>query len=474
MPSVRLEEFALLTIVAAAAVLVALWWMLHRRTAATIAAAFLLFSLVTRTLSLAYVDLAGPVYADELEAMIGGGSSMPLFACSVLVVMASVCYAFRPSRMRQVPLPAPRPGARRQGFGTVVLLLVVGFAIALYGDMLMRGPVPLFAGIDRIAYGQTMAGPLHPLVFEYGFLLAGLLGINFVRLRLVGGDFDFAFLWLFLCFMAYFALTGHRFSAFYSFTCFFALPLAAVPLLSSRGGLPPHPKRSRLWEVALSRAGRLVLLGALGAAIAGLVLNSIVNVRDYDEPLHLIKQRMIVQPVELWWTTWKDIGIGSHPGPAAMWDSVFFSPIDPTRNTSIQALMLINIGVDRTRELLAMGQQYAGGYPEVLFELFGPYLALPVAAVFSIVTALLLRLVVTATCQGRVFTALLALYVYFGFSLLYIGGMLNFLLAWTFWLKLSALAAACAIERSHGVRASGAGRSRTQRSFGSPAGSRAP
>lgn len=471
MPSVRLEEFALLTIVPAAAVLVALWWMLHRRTAATIAAAFLLFSLVTRTLSLAYVDLAGPVYADELEAMVGGGPSMPLFACSVLVVMGSVCYAFRPSRVRQVPLPAPRPGARRQGFGTVVLLLVVGFAIALYGDMLMRGPVPLFAGIDRIAYGQTMAGPLHPLVFEYGFLLAGLLGINFVRMRLVGGDFDFAFLWLFLCFMAYFALTGHRFSAFYSFTSFFALPVAALLVLRSRGVLPPHPRRGRLVEMALSRTGCMIMLSLLGSAMVGLVLNSVINVREYEEPLRLIMQRMMVQPVELWWMTWNDIGVGSHPGPAAMWNSLFVNPIDPARNTSIQALMLINIGEGRTRELLAMGNQYAGGYPEVLFELFGPYLALPVAAAFSIVTALLLRLVVTATCQGRVFTALLALYVYFGFSLLYIGGMLNFLLAWTFWLKLSALAAACAIERSHGARARGSGRYRTLRRITSSASS---
>ena len=41
-----------------------LCWMLRCRTAAAIAAAFILFSLVTRTLSLAFVDLAGPVYSD--------------------------------------------------------------------------------------------------------------------------------------------------------------------------------------------------------------------------------------------------------------------------------------------------------------------------------------------------------------------------------------------------------------------------
>jgi predicted outer membrane lipoprotein len=226
--------------------------------------------------------------------------------------------------------------------------------------------------------------------------------------------------------------------------------------------------------MALSRTGRLIMLSLLGSAMAGLVLNSVINVREYDDPLRLIMQRTMVQPVELWWMTWKDIGVGSHPGPAAMWNSLFVNPIDPARNTSIQALMLINVGDDRTRELLAMGQQYAGGYPEVLFELFGPYLALPVAAAFGLVTALLLRLVVTATCQGRAFTALLALYVYFGFSLMYIGGMLNFLLAWTFWLKLLALAVACAIERPHGARTAGAGRARTLRPFASSASSQTP
>jgi Family of unknown function (DUF6418) len=464
----------LLTIVPAVAVFIMLCWMLRCRTAAAIAAAFILFSLVTRTLSLVFVDLARPVYADELEAMVGGGPSMPLFACSVLVFMAGVSYVFRPSRIQQVPLPALRSSARRGGFGTASLFMVSGFTIALYGDMLMRGPVPLFAGIDRIEYGQMMAGPLHPVVFEYGFLLAGLLGINFVRSRLLGGDFDFAFLWLFLCLLAYFALTGHRFSAFYSFTSFFALPVAALLVLRSRGVLPPHPRRGRLVEMALSRTGRVIMLSLLGSAVAGLVLNSVINVREYDDPLRLIMQRTMVQPVELWWMTWKDIGVGSHPGPAAMWNSLFVNPIDPARNTSIQALMLINVGDDRTRELLAMGQQYAGGYPEVLFELFGPYLALPVAAAFGLVTALLLRLVVTATCQGRAFTALLALYVYFGFSLLYIGGMLNFLLAWTFWLKLLALAVACAIERPYGARASGAGRSRTLRPVASSASSQTP
>ena len=122
-----------------------------------------------------------------------------------------------------------------------------------------------------------------------------------------------------------------------------------------------------------------------------------------------------------------------------VWVDLFIYPIDPTRNTSMQMLMLRNLGYDRAKELLDMGQQYTGGYPEVLFELLGPWLALPVALGFRVVTAILLRMCVLAVCECRLLTAFMAMYVFFGFSLLFIGGMLNFLLVWTFWVKIAVL-----------------------------------
>lgn len=441
----------MLTLAFAAAVLIVLCWMALYRRAAIMAAVFLLFSLATRTLSLTYVDLAGPLYSEQLDLMVGGGASMPLFACSVLIPILVLSYVFRPASMERIAVLTQRQDVGRDRAASFVLVFLGLFIAALYGDMITRGPIPLFADIDRLEYNAQMAGPLHGLVFDFGFLLAGLLGMMLVRPRVAGRDFDFAFLGFYLAMVTYFALTGNRFSAFYSFTSFFLLPLAAVPALSSCGRLPPAPHRSAWKRLLCSPVAvwSTLIVGLIG--IAGLVLNSVIYVRAYDDPFALLAQRILVQPVELWWATWHDMRVGIRTDSQLVWEALFGEPIDPTRNTSIQMLMLKFLGWERTAQLLEMGQQYAGGYPEVLFDLFGPWLALPVALLFSVPTALLLRLVVVSTCEARILTALMSLYVYFGFSLLYIGGMLNFLTTWTFWVKITVLAVVYWFEKSRRI-----------------------
>ena len=444
----------MLTLLFAAAVLIALWWMVLHRPAAVLAAFFLLFSLVTRTLSLIYVDLAGPIYSEQLDSMVGGAASMPLFACSVLVVMAGVSYVFRPSRMAHIALPMSRMDVGRDWVSTLVYVLTFLFVLVLYVDMVIRSPIPLLAGIDRLEYNENLAGPFHHFLLSRGFLLAGVMGMMFVRPRLTGRDFDFPFLALYLAICAYFALTGNRFSAFYSFSSFFLLPLAAMPALSSSRRLPSAPHRSMWRRLFCSRIsiGVSLIAGLLG--IAWLILNSVVNVRAYDDPFNLIFQRLLVQPVELWWSTWHDLDAGVGSFPISVWEALFVDPIDPERNTSIQMLMVQNLGWERATQLIEMGQQYAGGYPEVLVELFGSWLALLIAFLVSVLAAVLLRMVVVGTCEGRFLTAFMALYVYFGFSLLYISGMLNFLVAWTFWMKIGVLTAVYVLEMRYHYRTS--------------------
>lgn len=441
----------MLSLASAIAVFATLSWMALYRRAAVFASVFLLFSLATRTLSLTYVDLAGPLYSEQLDLMIGGDTSMPLFACSVLIPILVLSYVFRPAAMQRIAVWPRQHPAGRDRVAALVLLFSGLFIAALYGDMITRGPIPLFADIDRLEYNAQMAGPLHRFVFDFFFLLAGLLGMMLVRPRVAGRDFDFAFLVLYLAMVVYFALTGNRFSVFYSFTSFFVLPLAAVPALSSCGRLPPAPHRSPWKRLLCSPVAvwSTLIVGLIG--IAGLVLNSVMYVRAYDDPFALLAQRILVQPVELWWATWHDLKVGIRTDSQLIWEALFGEPIDPTRNTSIQMLMLKFLGWERTTQLLEMGQQYAGGYPEVLFDLFGPWLALPVALLFSVPTALLLRLVVVSTGEGRILTALMSLYVYFGFSLLYIGGMLSFLTVWTFWVKITLLAVVYWFEKSRRI-----------------------
>ncbi|MEI8265173.1 MAG: DUF6418 domain-containing protein [Betaproteobacteria bacterium] len=443
----------MLTLLFALAVLWGLRGLIVHRTAAAIAATFLLFSLFTRTVSLVYVDLAGPVYAEQLDTMVGGGASMPLFAMSILLLMAALAHAFRPSVLVRVRIPERRSGQRIDVAGRVLFTITAGFVVALYGDMLRRGVVPLLSGMDRLEYNASIAGPLHGWLAEMGFLLAGTLGAAFCMLRLQGRDFDFRFLALYLMVLAYFALTGNRFSAFYSFTSFFVLPLAAVPAMAAAGLLPEPPARSLWRRFVCSKTGLLVAVGTAAVSIVGLLLHSVITVRGYDAPFEQLAQRTLIQPVELWWTTWNDLDRYGKGAFDEAWAGLFTNPIDPTRNTSIQMLMLKHLGDERAQQLLDMGQQYTGGYPEVLFELLGPWLALPAALAFSVPTAILLRVCVLAVCERRLLTAFMAMYVFFGFSLLFIGGMLNFLVVWTFWAKIAVLCAVYVVERrQHSIR----------------------
>jgi hypothetical protein len=439
----------MLTLLFSGAVFAALYWTALHRFPALLAAFFILFSLTTRTLSLAYLDLAGPVYSDQLDRMVGGANSMPLFACSILIFIATLIYVFRPSFWKaHIPLSTTRCKMDKPDVGSFTFLFCCIFIVILYLDMLIRGSVPLFSGIDRLEYNQNTAGLFHQLLLEHGFLLAGFFGLMMVRPRFRGGDFNFQFFFLYLLVIIYFALTGNRFSAFYSFTSFFVIPLAAVAVFSNCGYLPAVNNR-KAWKRFL--CSRWVVWFALTLALVGLtglVLNSVINVRAYDDPFELLMQRILVQPVELWYATWIHLNGDEHTTYLSSWNFLFSDPIDSTRNTSIQMLMVKNLGWDRAIQLLQMGQQYAGGYPEILFELFGTWLTLLVIPLFCIPTVMLLRLIVLATCRGWILTILMALYVYYGFSLLFIGGMLNFLTTWTFWVKIVALVSVYLFERS--------------------------
>jgi hypothetical protein len=189
-----------------------------------------------------------------------------------------------------------------------------------------------------------------------------------------------------------------------------------------------------------------VLVAAGILMITFSLYNSIVNVRGYDDPVEAFVQRSLVQPAELWWLTWDStVRSGSIEGSLA-WSLMFDEPIDATRNTGIQFLMVKALGVERTSDLLFIGEQFAGGYPEVIFELFGPLLSWPILVLYGCVTAMLLRINVWAVATQRLLTAIFSLWVFFGFSLLYIGGMLNFIIAWTFWVKIAGLCAALILE----------------------------
>ena len=441
----------MVTLVFAALVLGLFAWMLRSRRGAAIAATFVLFGLITRTVSVVYLDLFGPTFSEQLQFDVGGGTSMPWFASSVLMFMLPLVVLFRPGSMRRLlEVKRGHPLYDSRHAGTLLLWLAMIFLAAAYLDMLTRGPVPLFVGMDRLDYNNGIAGPLHGLLVDHGWALAFVLGIAFVLPRLAGGDFRPAAFGSYVATMVYFSLTGNRFSAFFSFTAFFIIPLAALSMMRAAGRLTPPPAvRSRTVAILIAPATRLVLLAMLVLSLTAMLLHSVINVRGYEDPAELFFQRIIVQPVELWWATFDELDTSAPNSFASVWDGLFVNPLDPTRNTTVRLLMINSLGFERAAELADQGTQFAGGYPEIFFELLGPWLALPVALVFGIVTCWLLRLVLRAICLGRVGTAICGIYVFYGFTLLYIGGMLNFLIVWTYWVKCGALLVIMILEGRH-------------------------
>ena len=148
------------------------------------------------------------------------------------------------------------------------------------------------------------------------------------------------------------------------------------------------------------------------------------------------------------WLSYERVFVFNQWQPYRTFDFLFQMPLDAGRNTTPQYLMLQSIGEPRTYEHISGGAQFAGGFPEIYFELFGPFYAWPFIFGAGYIAAGLTALIVKGVIQGRYASAFLAFYVLYGFYVMYIGGMLNFVTTPTYWLKIGALVAALALESS--------------------------
>jgi hypothetical protein len=436
-----------LSIASGLTVIIAIVLLVRKRTAAAIAGFFILFSLSTRMLATIYIDVNGPIFAYELDRYVGGTQTAAPFALFVLVVIGALASIFRPSVLTHLLAGHDTVSIYGEHAERAIFVAVAGFVALLYLEMLVIGPIPLFTGMDRITYDQQVAGPFHTLVMGNGAVFAFIIGMMFVLPRLRGSEFDFRYLTLFGAMMVYFGLTGNRFSVFYRDISFFLMAVAALPAIRAAGRTLGE-NRSGFARFLTSRTA-VVLTGGLAAAAIGMLLfNSFYNVRGYRDADLQFQQRSIVQPVELWATALDRLEQrGGAPSPSTWYDT-FTNPVDPTRNTTIQALMIQDLGYARATELLEAGQQYAGGYPEILLELVGFLPGVVFAIAFALVSAWVLRFAVIALCRGYLMTAWITIYIYFGTSLFYIGGMLNFVLAISYWIKIAILAAVYLFEKS--------------------------
>jgi len=412
---------------------------------------FILFTLVWRTAATMFIDLAGPVLSSQTDRYVGPGLATPLHVLAYLVTLAPFFLLLRPAVvqhwLRNTDRERAAPGTiTLSGITIVVSLIFLGY---LYFDLIRIGSIPLFARLERFVYTAQYAGAAHRWLILYGNLVTFWWGVMFAAERLRNRRIDFRYLGMLGILMAYMFLTGNRFSAFYSFCSFFVIALAAViavGIRDNRSAVPFSWIGKTLRRRDLIAFGAVVLLAAVASAVG--IYNNLANVRQFqgDEILSQFWERLLVQPSELGWISYERVFNFGQWQPDRAFDFLFQAPLDASRNTTPQYLMLETIGEPRTYEHISGGFQFAGGFPEIFFELFGPFYAWPFIFGAGYIAAGLTAVVVKGVIQGRYASVFLSLYVLFGFYVMYIGGMLNFVATPVYWLKVAALAVALLLE----------------------------
>ena len=437
------------SLAALAAFLAICAYLAKARLALCLAGFFTIFPLVYRSIDITMLDLFGPFYTRELGMFVGGNGAAPVFIYASLAAIVPLMLLF-PDRGRRLEslalwrgtyLPYHRvAGHGAFGFGLAVLAI-------LSVNLVITGTVPILQGIDRVAYSAS-AGPVHNIAYELNFLLNFIFGAFTVLPRLNGRGYDLRFAALAVMLAGYWVVTGNRFSVFFVLVSFYLLPVAAVLIARKTGRIGDLAETMLGQRILTSRASRILALAGSVLMVSGLLYNSYYNVRDYREPLYEIQERVLVQPVHLWANAWDRVDFDNVSDPVNDYAvREVLDPIDRERNSTIQYLMMLELGYFRAAELTELGQAYNGGYPEVHFELLGaylPFLTLPLA---GFIAAWLLSLCVTLLYRNLVLTSVMGLYVYYGLTLHYTGGMLTFVLAPTYWVKIALFLACWAVER---------------------------
>jgi hypothetical protein len=408
---------------------------------------FVIFSMAWRTTATMFIDLTGPVYSSQLVRTIGPGIATTVSTLAYLVILLPFLFFLRKDALEKWSDNAERsektPGVISLADLTFAIVLV--FLVILFADLLRHGPIPLFNQIERYAYS---GGLPHRFVASHGYLLTFWCGTMFTASYIQERRIDIRMPGLLLGLVVYALLTGNRFSAFYSLCSFFIMPTSAA--IAVRQAHATNYRTRSQSNVAPNRA-RAVAAGfaiILTVTISYALYNNLTNVRGYTGGAlrQQLLERVLVQPSEIGWASFERVFLSNRINSPFVFNFLFKEPIDPKRNTSIQYLMFATVGEPATSDAILHRFQFAGGFPEIFFELFGLYLAWPFLFGAGCLTAMLTGYIIRGIILGDYISAFLSFYLLYGFYVLYIGGMLNFVLPWTYWAKLAAFVSALLAE----------------------------
>jgi hypothetical protein len=428
---------ALLSTLSAGVVLAAMAGIAIRRPALCMIYFFVFFAFAWRLVSALYIDLFGPLVSDQLERSIGPGASVLPLAISQGLVIVAMLFSFRSRRLQEQiatngPSLASRLPSGRFAISDLAFWLAALFVVALWLELFVSGPIPLFAGIERFDYSRLHGGFLHHRLLEWGSMLAFQVGIFFAAPILDGKPADRRFGALLIALILYLFLVGHRFSSLYAYASFFVMPVGAVLLARQTTSRSRGEKLSRdlLRNLAVAAAALLLLIVAA-------VVYSYLVVRG-EGLLAKLSQRVLVQQGEMWWMTYERVFLHGDWSSSLAAYKLFLDPFNPTRNSTMQLLMELGLPVERAHFILEQGSAYTGGSPEVFFELGGPVGGFALVALSAIIFSEFMFLLMRCIVQGRFATCFFLTPILFALAITTVSGMVNSFIQVTFLIKVAA------------------------------------
>jgi len=409
-----------------------LGYLAYRRFYLILALAPILISVSLRVLSVSYIDLFGPFYSVQLNNVLKPGiSSVYMIICySIFLIPLAIILekiVFRNYSLFSIS----RKRYLSRYVDTTFYLLLAIFLFMLYAQLISGSVIPLLDHIERYDFANYYAGPLHNYLFKYGAVFALVLGGQTVYTKLTDDKFDHRAFVCMIMIIIYAFLTGHRFAAYNKFITFFLIPFA---LLYARS----RHRKSITWCRQQERIGKpIFVLMLIGLSIAVLaIVNSYSNVRtDSDRTVFSrIQERLLIQQGELWVDKIQRSNDPEQEDFNEKLKFLFFEPIVQDKNTSIQYLMWQSLG-DEAIRLLEIGQQYAGGFPEIFLELFGEYF-LYLMLLFGVLTAFVLLIFFSSLRRGKLLSMLFSGFVIYACILTIYNGMVNQYFVLTFWTKI--------------------------------------
>jgi hypothetical protein len=397
---------------------------------------FVFFAFVWRLCSALFIDVSGPVFSEQLEREIGPGVSVLPLALAQGIVIVTLLWSFRPSRVEALfAKGAAAPGNLVRGgrleLSNVAFWIVTLFIAALWLELL-DGPIPIFVGMERYDYARQFGGPLNHLLLDWGPMLAFQLGLLMVAPTFHDRSFDWRFAVLFVCLLLYLFMLGHRFSSFYSYTSFLVIPIGAA-LLDRRG----YAQRA-LFSKALLR-NVLIVSVVLCCLIVAAIAYSYTVVRGFEGMQLYAKlvQRVLVQQGEMWWMTYERVFLRDDWNGAHAAYKLFVDPYDPSRNSTMQLLMESSLPLPRAHVLLDAGTSYAGGWPEVLFELGGVSGGFVLVAISAFIFAEFMFLLARCIVEERFASCLFLTPILYALLINLVSGMVNSFIQLVFVFKIA-------------------------------------